>query len=76
MQPSHISSGFDTVNYLQACPGRSWHFPVENMLSSLACHAELSVAHFSGGIEDSMTPAIREGVLEKFQDTRHSFSLF
>lgn len=74
-QPSHISPGFDIVSYQQARPVRSWHFPVENVLSPLACDAELRVACFHGGTKDSMTPVIREGVLEKFQDIRLLFSL-
>lgn len=41
---------------------------MENVLSSLACNAEIKVAHFHGGAKDSMTPVIIEDVLEKLQD--------
>lgn len=75
IQPSHISLGFDIVSYQQACPVRSGHFPVENVLSSLAWSTKLEVARFHGGTTNSMTLVIREGVLERFQDIRLSFSL-
>lgn len=41
---------------------------MENVLSSLAGNVELRVARVHGGAKESMTPVIKEGVLEKFQD--------
>lgn len=41
MQPGHTSTSFVIASYRQVCPVKSWHFPVENVLSSLARNAEL-----------------------------------
>lgn len=60
MQPGHMSSGFDNVSYLLACPGRSWHFPVENMLLSLACDVNGRIACFNERTWESVTPDKKE----------------